>query len=258
MTPIKFCYPVALGLLLGVVPHCSSAEKELIALSPEVASAECPASLVTETGSISGSPSYVFIARELIALEMGHHASSEFFAALSPSALARAGADKQYTDTRLTRSAKGYLCASFLAGEMKQLGGGSSQETLVHSLTSSLKVLAIGSLELRAQMNVAAGIIEKGQKPISPTASQDITRILQERKEMQGGIADAAAASAWLMVDLSGEKDALADTLKMSQEEREELLRRVSTLAGSTPADEFTLSAWFLQEFLKKYRKCEA
>jgi len=85
--------------------------------------------------------------------------------------------------------------------------------------------------------------------------ADEMSKTLQERKEVGTDLQNATLMIALLTVDTSDKTATKTDTLSMTAAERADLLKQVTELASATSVDEFTRNAELLQEFLTGHTK---
>lgn len=116
--------------------------------------------------------------------------------------------------------------------------------------------MALETIQLRVQMKAAAQEAQNGQQGMSVSMAEGISKILEDRKDVGTDLQNSILLTALITVDTSDKTATKTDTLSMSAIERADLLKDVTTLASSTPVDEFSRGAKVLQEFLSKHTKC--
>lgn len=253
-------FAVTACLVICAVSVCAQTADELSVLPskldepPAVIPAECPASLAVASGQLSGSESYVRLTRILRTMELGHDASAQWMSSLSPSS-SDVGAALLHLNMQLSSALNNYLCASFLTGKMNTGEPGSSEEIAVHTLTSVFNRMALETIQLRSQMKAAAQQSESGKQGLSVSTADELSKILQDRKDAGTDLQNVMMIVALMTVDTSDKTATKTDTVSMSAKERIDLLKRATALASATPVDEFTRGAKVLQELLTTHTK---
>ena len=259
---MRLYFGLPICLLFGALTVFAQTAEELNVLpskldeAPAVAPAECPASLLVISEQTSGSESYVRLKRLLKVMELGHDASAETLASLRAPSSDSVGGALLHVNMQLSSALNNYLCASFLTGKIKTGGVGSDDETAIRAFISVFNRMALETIQLRVQMKAAAQEAQNGQQGMSVSMAEGISKILEDRKDVGTDLQNSILLTALITVDTSDKTATKTDTLSMSAIERADLLKEVTTLASSTPVDEFSRGAKVLQEFLSKHTKC--
>jgi hypothetical protein len=213
-----------------------------------------------ESDNINGSPSYVRLKKQFKSLELGHRASKELGSAFSARSGSSVGDQLLQINMQMSSSLNGYLCASFLAGTIQVSATALEKEaeaTANRTLITVFNRLALETIQIRAQMKIAAEETEKGKQGLSIPVADRISSILQDRKAVGTDLNDLVTLSAMLAVDASDPTAQKTDAVSMTCKEREDLMHQITILANATPVDEFTRAAKRYEEFLTNHRKCK-
>lgn len=250
-------------LVLGLAICCDAQTKEELGVLPAAVDtppatlpADCSAALVVASDQITGSESFVQIKRLLTTIELGHTASGQWLDALHVSSTdSTVGASFLHTNIELSDAVNGYLCASFLSGKIERGKAGSSNEMAVKTLISVYNLMALETIQFRAQLETVAQQSEKGStQPLSVSTADKITKILQARKDVGGDFQNALVVFALLAVDNSDPNAKTTEMLSMSEDERADLLKQATALSSATPVDEYTRGADLLKQFLADHK----
>jgi hypothetical protein len=223
--------------------------------APSVLPVGCPAGLVEELREAAGTPDYRRLNGEIASMKLGHSASQKLQAALSQEGKAGGNLLRLVVPvmTALAEAQNIYLCASFLAGldAVREKDRG-EQDGLLVSVNNRM---ALQTWQLQNVLSSEAAGAQTGK---ATSQAGRTAAIFQDRKEAGSDLVRVVAREETLLIDTAGAGGAQADWLRITCGERSRLLSALLPLAKSSSADEFTVAASLLQDFLQRPHRCLA
>lgn len=219
---------------------------------PPFLPAGCIAARILNAQALLGSKAYIFMNRDIEALELGHTASQQLEEAVTISKDDQNSFMLALTSTLtgLTDAQNNYLCASFLLGAEK--GGDRNRLFVRKTLISVYNRMALETRETKTQIKKMA------EQPTAPQEqvkfAERMASILDDRKEAGGNLVDATTMSALLAVYLGDPHATKTDIVDITCSERQVLLDKLHPIASASAVDEFTRAAGLLEEFFQKHK----
>jgi len=206
---------------------------------------------------LAGSKAYLYMNRDIEALELGHVASQQLRAAVTVSQQAQGSDMQQVTETLtgLTDAQNSYLCASFLLGA--ETGGDENRRLVRRTLISVFNRMALGTWQIKTQLQKAAEGSTATQGKGQVKFAEVLASILDDRKDAGGDLVNAITMSAMVTVVQSNPKIDKADAMDVTCGEHQALLDELQPLTTTSAVDEFTRAAALLEEFVKGH-KCRS
>jgi hypothetical protein len=256
-------FPFAVLVIIGLFSPLCHSQKAPANFPPRVDGpppllpSGCPAAFVANAEMLSGSKAYLFMSRDIEALDLGHTASQQLREAVTTSQDAQVSFTQSLTSTLtgLTDTQNNYLCASFLLGSEK--GGDENRRIIRRTLITVYNRMALGTWQIRSELQKAAESHTETQGNDQVKFAEKLASILDDRKEAGGDLVNAITMSAMVFVYAGDPKVDKADTVDMTCSERQILLDKLQPLAKATAVDEFTRAATLYETFFNSH-KCRS
>lgn len=214
----------------------------------------CIAARITNAQTLAGSKAYLYMNRDIEALELGHTASQQLSAALAASQRAQGSDMQQITETLtgLTDAQNSYLCASFLLGA--ETGGDENRRIVRRTLITVYNRMALGTWQIKTELEKSAERPAASPQDDQVKFAKNLASILDDRKDVGTDLVNAITMSAMTAVYTGDPHAAKTDIADVTCGERQALLDKLHPLATASAVDEFTRAAALLEEFFQKHK----
>lgn len=258
---VRFPFTVAVTVCL-LSPLCQSQKAPSdfptkVDAPPPFLPAGCIAARITNAQTLVGSKAYIFMNRDIEALELGHTASQQLQEAVTISKGDQVSFMQALTSTLtgLTDAQNNYLCASFLLGA--ETGGDENRRIVRRTLITVYNRMALGTWQIKTELEKSAERPTASPHDDQVKFAKNLASILDDRKDAGTDLVNAITMSAMTAVYTGDPHATKTDIADVTCGERQALLDKLHPLATASAVDEFTRAAALLEEFFQKH-KCRS